>query len=259
MEKPYNMYDYKVLDRNGADLGSITGLWVDEASGKPEFAAVKTGWLLGKNHVIPIRDAYVDYAGQRLRIPYAEETIREAPSFDTDHNLSPQEEQTVYRHYRLNRSVDRRPTGLPGRTQARRGGERDVEMPLREEKVDVGKREVETGQVRLRKVVKTETREIPVELRREKIEIERVPAEKLKGTFSGRAWGDAFEEDEVVMTERREEPVIQKRNEVIGGVRAHKEIDTERRDVNANVRREDVDIDRDVEEKDRREGDGGIF
>lgn len=251
MEQPYNIHDYEVLDRNGRKLGAITGFWIDDATGKPEFASVKTGWLMGKNHMIPIRDAHFDYGGRRLRVPYSEQMIKKAPSFQPDHNLSPQEEQQIYSHYHLDRSTSRSPTGLPSRGEANLGratGEREqrsVEMPLREEKVDVGKRQVQDGAVRLRKVVKTETREIPVELTRERVEIERIPAKDLKGTFSGRSWGDAFREDEVVMSERHEEADIRKTSEVVGGVRAHKEIDTERRDVRADVRREDVEIDHD--------------
>lgn len=261
MEKPYDIHDYEVLDRNGRPLGAITGFWVDESTGKPEFASIKTGWLMGKNHLIPIRDAHFDYAGKRLRVPYAEERIRNAPSFAPEHRLSPQEEERIYSHYRLERSLSRSPSGLPSRGEAERTGplgqagaprgpasEREtVEMPLREERVDVGTRQVEGDTVRLRKVVKTETREIPVDLMRERVQIERIPASELKGTYSGRSWGEAFREDEVVMTERREEPEIRKTTDVVGGVRATREIETERRDVRADVRREEVDVERDDE------------
>lgn len=254
MDKPYDIYDYTVLDRNGRRLGPVTGFWVDEATGKPEFASVKTGWLVGKQHIIPIRDAHFDYGSKMLRVPYGEDVIRDAPGFSVDQRLSPQEEEQVYAHYRLDRSLSRSPTGLPGRSNlgrehlGRAGAERSTaEIPLHEERVDVGKKSVETGQVRLRKIVKTETVNVPVELTRERIEIERLPADQLRGTFSGREWRDAFTEDEIVMTERREEPVVEKTREVVGGVRAHKEVETERRNVNANVRREDVEVDRDAD------------
>lgn len=236
MEKPYNVYDYEVLDRNGRRLGPVTGLWVDEVTGMPEFASVKTGWLLGKQHIIPVRDAHFDYGSRMLRVPYDERVIRDAPGFDPDHQLIPGEEARIYSHYRLARS----PVGV-----STHGRERTAEIPLHEERVNVGKQSVETGQVRLRKVVRTETREIPVELTRERVHIERLGPHELRGTFSGRAWKDAFQEDTITMTERREEPVIEKTRELVGGVRATKEIDTERRHVEANVRREDVEVDDD--------------
>lgn len=260
MEKPYNIYDYEVLDRNGRRLGPITGYWVDEATGKPEFASVRTGWLVGKQHIIPIRDAHFDYGTKMLRVPYDERAIKDAPGFDADHALSPQEEERVYAHYRLTRSLERSPTGLPERG-AGLAGRRDTretaetaEIPLHEERVDVGKQQVPGGQVRLRKVVRTETVNVPVDLTRERINIERLKPDELRGTYSGRRWDEAFREDEIVMTERREEPVIDKRREVVGGVRATKQFDTERREVSADVRREDVEIERDEEDRDIRGG-----
>src|SRR5437588_5149152 len=58
-------------------------------------------------------------------------------------------------------------------TQTQNG---NVVIPLYEETVNVGKREVETGAVRLRKVVRTETVNQPVQLRHEEIVIDREPA-----------------------------------------------------------------------------------
>lgn len=257
-QKPYNIYDYEVLDRNGRRLGPIRGYWVDESTGKPEFASIKTGWLMGKEHVIPIRDAYFDYAGKKLRVPYEERVIKDAPGFASDHNLSDAEEARIYQHYGLGRSFDRSPTGLPGRgatgglaggttlrNEGRAGaeGRSTTEIPLHEERVNVGKQTVEEGKVRLRKVVRTEAVDVPVELTRERIDIERIPARELRGTFTQRP----FEEDEVVLRERREEPVIEKTREVVGGVRATRDVETERRDVRTDVRREDVEVDRDGE------------
>src|SRR4051812_27790295 len=46
-------------------------------------------------------------------------------------------------------------------------------IPLYEESLNVGKREVEAGAVRLRKIVRTETVNQPVELRHEEVVIDR--------------------------------------------------------------------------------------
>ncbi|HEX2021353.1 MAG TPA: PRC and DUF2382 domain-containing protein [Candidatus Thermoplasmatota archaeon] len=241
----YDIYDYTVLDRNGRRLGPITGFWVDETTGQPEFASVKTGWILGKNHVIPIRDAHFDYGSKMLRVPYEERVIRDAPGFAPDHDLARDEEERVYAHYRLGRGL----AGDRGRPGADRlgGGRREAEIPLHEEKVRVGKRTVEEGGVRLRKVVKTDVKQVPVELTRERIEIERVPPSQLRGTFTGRA----FDEDEILLRERREEPVVEKSREVVGGVRATTETDRVRENVRADVRREDVEVEREADARRR--------
>lgn len=247
----YDVYDYEVLDVNGRKLGKITGLWVDEATGKPEFASIKTGWIVGKNHMIPIRDAFFDYGGHMLRVPYEEARIRDAPSFAPDQTLSNADEDRIYQHYRLDRSLARSPTGLPGTRRgvgATGGQARELtgteEIPLHEERVNVGKRDVgET--VRLRKIVRTEAKKVPIELTRERVEIERIPASQMRGTYSGRA----FQEEEFTMRERREEPVVSKTREVVGGVRATKDTDVRRETVDADVRREDVEIDRNDRER----------
>lgn len=244
--------DYEVIDVEGERLGPVTGLWLDNATGRPEFASVKTGWILGRHHVVPIREDAIDPSNRTLRVAYRRESIRDAPSFDSDHELSPEEEQRIYDHYGLARSETHGRLGAwhgestaPGTTAAgdMAAGRDEAIIPLHEERLQVGKRQVEDGGVRLRKIVKTETVHEPVELRREHIEVERIPASELHAT-EGR--GRAFEEDEVVMRERHEEPVIEKRDEVVGGVRAYRVEDVERRDVEAEIRKEDVEIDRDT-------------
>jgi len=101
----------------------------------------------------------------------------------------------------------------------------------------VGKREVEAGGVRLRKVVRREIVNQPVELRREEIVIERVPSGKAAAPQSG-----AFEAGEFYIPLRREEVVIEKEARVREEVRVRKETQSERQQVSEEVRREDVEI-----------------
>src|SRR5881394_3288143 len=57
-----------------------------------------------------------------------------------------------------------------GRTE---GTANNMVVPLYQETINVGKREVESGSVRLKKVVKTETINQPIELRHEELVIDR--------------------------------------------------------------------------------------
>jgi len=121
-------------------------------------------------------------------------------------------------------------------------GQEDVSVPLTEERISVGKRQVESGHVRLRKVVRTEHATVPVELRREDVIVERVPADRAA------APGEAFQEKVIDVGVVREEPVVQKEAYVTGEVRVRKTAETETRNVEGDVRKEDV-----VMEKDGRE------
>ena len=110
-----------------------------------------------------------------------------------------------------------------------------VRIPISEEQVKVGKREVEEGAVRIRKEVHTETVNQPVNLRREEIVVERVAG-------GGDAPGDAFIEDEVRIPLKREEAVVEKSAKVTGEVKIRKAAETDTQQVSEKVRKEEVKI-----------------
>jgi uncharacterized protein (TIGR02271 family) len=111
-------------------------------------------------------------------------------------------------------------------------------VSLSEEEVKVGKRTVGAGDVKLRKTVRTEQVNVPVELKREDAVVERVAANEMKETGE-----KPLEEDRVEVPLTRDEPVVEKETHVTGGVRVRKTEGTEQETIHENVRREDIDID----------------
>jgi uncharacterized protein (TIGR02271 family) len=114
-----------------------------------------------------------------------------------------------------------------------------VTIPLYEENVAVGKREVDAGTVTIRKVVKTETVNQPVELRRETISIDRQPASGAPADQS-----KAFTDQQFTIQLHNEEPVVEKRVVQTGQVVASKKATTEQTTVQREIRKEDVAIDK---------------
>ncbi len=98
------MIDYKVVDQNGDEIGTLHSLWSDPDTGAVEFLGVKTGWLFGHNHVVPAEKAELDEANNVVRLPYTEAFIKEAPSMSADSEISEAEEQNIYRYYGTARS-----------------------------------------------------------------------------------------------------------------------------------------------------------
>jgi len=270
---PTTLFDEDVFDSSGNKIGSVDGVWIDDATNELEFISVKTGWLLGKSHIIPAQSA--QFSADSIQVPYSEDQIKDAPSYSADEEISPDEEQEIYSFYGLDRSTAPSPSGLATGTTGydttdtsglgtsteygtsdasadlgssrtgtfdTAGTESDqINVPLSEEEIQVGKRSVEAGRVRLRKVVRTENVEVPVELRREDVEIERVDA-------SGATVPDnAFEEGTVEVPVMEEQPVVSKEARVTGQVNLNKTVETETRDVGGQVRREDVEVDDDTE------------
>lgn len=249
---------YNVRTSGGDHVGTIQNLWIDDRS-DPLFAGVKTGWIFGKNHVVPIDRAEVNDARRIVRLPFSRDQIQSAPSFDEGADLSDADQQRVFDYYGAERkSQAALPTAEPRRAlpqpppaavreetmekpKARTEEERTIR--LNEEQLKVGKREVEAGGVRLRKIVRTETVNQPVELKHEEIVIERVPA-------SGEpAAGAVFEGEDIFVPLRREEPVVEKTAHVAEEVRIGKKSDTEHRVVTDQVRREELEVD---DQRDRR-------
>ena len=109
-------------------------------------------------------------------------------------------------------------------------------IPLYQENLDVSKRTVDAGTVRVKKIVNTETVSQPVELRHDEIVIDRQPASDSGGAVSA----NAFQERETVIHLTREEPVVEKRTSVSGQVVVKTKSASEQQNVQGQVRKEDV-------------------
>src|SRR5690242_7592140 len=103
MEAPMNtttsttdLYGYAVLDSAGNKIGDVDGVWVDDATDELEFIAAKTGWIFGKNHIMPAVNLQIDSSNGTIQTPYGSDQIKDAPSFSSDAELSPSDEDTIY-------------------------------------------------------------------------------------------------------------------------------------------------------------------
>ncbi len=229
--------DYDVVDRNDNKIGTLDCIWSDQ-KGEPTFLGVRTGWIFGKTHVVPAEQAEVSESGRKVRLPYPEEKVKDAPAYDGDVSMTEEKEREICSHYGASPHFEQ--TGAQAQTtsgQVSHTTPEQATIQLSEEELKVGKRQVEVGGVRLRKVVRTETVNQPVQLQREEIVIERVPAEQA---HTGRQ--KAFNEQEVYIPLRREEPVVEKVTNLREEVRARKNTKTDQQQVSDSVRKEDIEI-----------------
>ena len=269
-----DLFDYTVVDQSQESLGTLHSMWNNQQTGELEFLGVKTGWLFGSNHVVPAEQAQIDESARTIQVPYLVAKIKDAPSVEAAATISDEQEAEIYRYYGLSqgttatattgtRSTESMATGLTtgamaATTQApaksttgtAKAGD-DVEVALHEEQVKVGKRTVDAGSVRLRKVVRTEIVNQPVEIRHEDFVVERVAAGDVQ---AGTATSD-FKEETIGMPLSREEIVVSKEAHVTGAVRLNKTSTAETQNVSETVRKEDVEVLRDgktVTERDER-------
>jgi uncharacterized protein (TIGR02271 family) len=117
--------------------------------------------------------------------------------------------------------------------------EGEVRVPVVEEQLQVGKREVDLGEVEIRRRVVEEEQSVPVTLRREEVQVEQVgtPARPLQ------PGEDAFQEGTIRVPVRGEEAVVAKEAVVTGEVAVDKNVTTDQRQVSDTVRHTEVDFD----------------
>ena len=135
-------------------------------------------------------------------------------------------------------------TGFSGGTQSDRlsTGDREV-IPIAEEELRVGKRDVAHGRVRVRSYVVETPVEEDVNLRQERVSIERRPVDRAA---SGEIGDEAlFQERTIDVEERSEEAVVSKEARVREELVVNKEVGERTERVSDTVRRTEVDIDDD--------------
>jgi len=157
-----------------------------------------------------------------------------------DESSTPTAEE--YQTYRSSRSSSS--TGLGAGTgmesQTTRTEDGKMVLPVVEEQVDVSKREVEKGRVH----VYTEVTERPVStdvsLRQENVTVERRPADRPVSSTDA-----AFREQDIELTEKSEQAVINKTARVVEEVVVGKDVTQQSQTVSDTVRRTDVHVERD--------------
>lgn len=227
-----------VLDRDGAKIGTVENVYLDDRTGTPTWLAVRTG-LFGLNASFVPLDA-ASYDGNVVRVPWTKAHVKDAPNVASDRALSVDEEARLYRHY------DR-----PYEADVARDVASDDAMTRSEEEVSVRTADRER-RVRLRKYVVTENVTKTVPVRREEVRIEREPVTdaNMDEALSGPEITES--EHEVVLHE--EVPVVDKRVVPKERVRLTKDQRTDEEIINEQVRREQIEVEHD---HDRFEDEGG--
>src|SRR3954464_7794533 len=146
------------ISPDGDKIAETSEIYMDNASGRPEWALVTTGLLGTKRNFVPLGGA--EPTSEGVRLPYDKGTGKDAPNVDADRERSVEEEQALYRHYgREWGSWDAESGAGDGREPVGRdtsGPTTDDAMTRSEEQIDVGKTQREAGRARLRKHVVTE-------------------------------------------------------------------------------------------------------
>lgn len=131
-------------------------------------------------------------------------------------------------------------TGGSGRRNFYEGGE--TVIPIVEEEIHVGKREVESGGVRVHTRVEERPVNEQVTLRDEQVHVERIPVDRPIDESTVRDLDEAFIPVTVEMREHNEQAVVSKEARVVEEVVVNKEARERTETIQDTVRRTDVDV-----------------
>jgi uncharacterized protein (TIGR02271 family) len=240
------------VDADGSKIGTVEEVYLDADTDQPEWLAVKTGMFGSRISFVPIAEA--SDADGDVRVPYSKDQVKDAPHAEADGQLSEQEEAQLYRHYGLDYSEARSDSGLAEGTARDHtpqgsagvvgndvsGPETDTAITRSEEELHVGTTEREAGRVRLKKYIVEDQVTQTVPVRREEVRIEREPI--TDANIGNATSGPAISEEEHEVTLHTEEVVAEKRVVPKERVRLDKDVETEQRQVNETVRKEQIDV-----------------
>jgi uncharacterized protein (TIGR02271 family) len=135
-------------------------------------------------------------------------------------------------------------TADSGRVEAQgtvQEAEGTIRVPVREERLEVEKRQADLGEVQVRKTVTSEQKTVPVELMREEVHVEQRDVADRPATEGDLK--DAFKEGTMRVPVRGEEAVAHKETIVTGEVVIDKTRTTETEQFTDTIRKEQVKVD----------------
>jgi stress response protein YsnF len=140
-------------------------------------------------------------------------------------------------------SADSFDENLSTNSSSRSGMTDDIDnrsIPVIEEELQVGKREVERGGVRLRSRIIERPVEESLRLREEHVSVDRTPTNRPASESDF----DTFREGEIEVRERSEVPIVNKEARVVEEINLRKDVREREETVRDTVRRTEVEVDK---------------
>ena len=229
-------------DHGGDKLGEVATVYLDQASGEPEWLTVTTGLFRSRQTFVPIARARLR-GPREVEFDLGKDVITGAPAIDPDGELAEEQEAELFQHYGMTYSQWRSPAGLE-RTDRPAEGPEEEWMTRSEEQIRVGTATEQTGRVRLRKYVVTENVHQTVPVSHEEVRLEREPiTEANRGAAMS---GPEISEAEHEVTLHEERLVVAKETVPVERVRLAKERVTGEETVTGEIRKERIETEGDT-------------
>lgn len=239
---------WEVLSADGRRIGEVDNLLIDRMAMKVRYLDVDIddehiGDGADRHILIPIGYARLNQDDDQIFVDSLNSAnLAEIPAYSHE-PLTPEYETSIRRYFDRDTSSTM-PLGedFEGRTSTDRFfggvGEEERTITRSEEELSIGREEMHAGEVDVRKRVETEHVEQTIPTRHEEVIVERRPVGDSLSTST------RIEEDEVRIPVNREELVVEKRTVPKEEIVVRKRDYIENETVEADLRRERIDIDR---------------
>ncbi|MGB7444571.1 MAG: DUF2382 domain-containing protein [Coleofasciculaceae cyanobacterium] len=256
----YDIKKFSVYADRDEKIGDVHDALLDE-SGHFRYLVIDTGfWIFGKNVLLPVGHARVDYDQGRVYVAgMTKEQAESLPEYKSDMTIDYDYEERVRNAYRgMRTSGTKATTSRPtyDRNSYNYDYDRDLYgvdesknkvLKLYEEKLIAEKQRRKTGEVAVGKRVETETASVSVPIEKERVVIERSSPSDAREVAPGSV---DFQEGEVARMEVYEESAnIDKKAFVREEVGVRKEVDRDTVEATEKVRREELEVDVDGKKK----------
>jgi uncharacterized protein (TIGR02271 family) len=251
-----NLEGQTAVDTNGAKLGKIGQVYVDDQTGQPLWVTISTGMFGTRESFAPLYGSRID--GENLRLAVTKDMVKDAPGVEADGHIQDTENEALYTYYNGYLGGNGQDTSAPDQGREYAGDTRqdlsgrdgvqgrdtsgpttDDAMTRSEERLHVGTEQVQAGRARLRKYVVTENVTQTVPVSHEEVRLEREPVtDANRGQATS---GSDISEEEHEVTLRAERPVVNKETVPVERVRLGTQTVTEDREVSETLRKEQID------------------
>lgn len=244
------LLDATAYDSNGDKLGNVKEVYINDSSGQPDFVEVNHGLFGMNSSLVPLRGHSLN--DDALNLAFAKDSIKDSPNIDDDAHLSRDDQNAIYEHYGLTDTQnvttyadEREQRGVEDRDAVNRDAAArrehntadDDSLVRSEERLNVDKQRVNTGEAKLRKYVvhDSETVEVPVE--REEVSVERTPIDP-DDRVAGK--GQKLGEDEASVTLHEDRVNVEKNSVPVEEVRLGKDTVRDTEAVTEDVAKERI-------------------
>jgi len=99
-ENPRDWRGRNVIDPDSSKIGSLEAIYVDTATDEPSFLTVQVG-MIGRYRLVFVPAADATVTPDAVRVRHPKKLVQDAPSIDTDGELTAEHEPAVFAHYGL--------------------------------------------------------------------------------------------------------------------------------------------------------------